>query len=159
MCRGMICYFFASVSERSDRGDSCVAAEGEPSPSPLGVQGDNRFASEARRIPLPKRNAGARSTGLKRRKRDSNPRNVAVQQFSRLPPSTTRPFLHWSCKGRKNILIINRLLYSPGASPLFGARGYCFCSRECGRSGTGRVPGCRGPGSRLRRTLRNTHGS
>ena len=28
-----------------------------------------------------------------RRKRDSNPRNVAVQQFSRLPPSTTRPFL------------------------------------------------------------------
>ena len=28
-----------------------------------------------------------------RRKRDSNPRYVAVQQFSRLPPSTTRPFL------------------------------------------------------------------
>ena len=29
-----------------------------------------------------------------RRMRDSNPRYVAVQQFSRLPPSTTRPFLH-----------------------------------------------------------------
>ena len=31
---------------------------------------------------------------LVRRRRDSNPRNVAVQQFSRLPPSTTRPHLH-----------------------------------------------------------------
>ena len=30
---------------------------------------------------------------IARRKRDSNPRYVAVQQFSRLPPSTTRPFL------------------------------------------------------------------
>ena len=30
---------------------------------------------------------------LKRRRRDSNPRDVAAQQFSRLPPSTTRPHL------------------------------------------------------------------
>ena len=30
-----------------------------------------------------------------RRRRDSNPRNVAVQQFSRLPPSTTRPHLQF----------------------------------------------------------------
>ena len=36
-----------------------------------------------------------------RRKRDSNPRYVAVQQFSRLPPSTTRPFLQRDCKGNK----------------------------------------------------------
>lgn len=28
-----------------------------------------------------------------RRKRDSNPRNLSVQQFSRLPQSTTLPFL------------------------------------------------------------------
>ena len=32
---------------------------------------------------------------LLRRMRDSNPRNLAVQQFSRLPPSTTRPILQW----------------------------------------------------------------
>ena len=32
--------------------------------------------------------------GKKRRRRDSNPRDVAAQQFSRLPPSTTRPHLH-----------------------------------------------------------------
>ena len=43
--------------------------------------------------------------------RDSNPRYVAVQQFSRLPPSTTRPILHgaecpvWDCKGSKNFLL------------------------------------------------------
>ncbi len=30
-----------------------------------------------------------------RRKRDSNPRTLADQQFSRLPPSTTRPFLQY----------------------------------------------------------------
>ena len=30
---------------------------------------------------------------IARRRRDSNPRYVAVQQFSRLPPSTTRPHL------------------------------------------------------------------
>lgn len=35
-----------------------------------------------------------------RRRRDSNPRNVAVQQFSRLPPSTTRPHLHFSFLNR-----------------------------------------------------------
>ena len=33
--------------------------------------------------------------GFQRRRRDSNPRNVAVQQFSRLPPSTTRPHLQY----------------------------------------------------------------
>lgn len=33
-----------AVTERSDRGDSCRAAEGEPSPSPLGAQGDNSDA-------------------------------------------------------------------------------------------------------------------
>ena len=43
-------------------------------------------------IPLPPLQS-RRMPALKRRKRDSNPRNVAVQQFSRLPPSTTRPFL------------------------------------------------------------------
>ena len=32
---------------------------------------------------------------LKRRRRDSNPRDVAAQQFSRLPPSTTRPTLQY----------------------------------------------------------------
>ena len=47
-----------------------------------------------------------------RRVRDSNPRNLAVQQFSRLPPSTTRP-THLicndfpcirECKDRQNLL-------------------------------------------------------
>ena len=37
---------------------------------------------------------------IARRRRDSNPRNVAVQQFSRLPPSTTRPHLQRDCKDR-----------------------------------------------------------
>ena len=36
-----------------------------------------------------------------RRRRDSNPRYVAVQQFSRLPPSTTRPHLQKDCKDNK----------------------------------------------------------
>ena len=38
---------YSSISERSDRGDSSVAAEGEPSPSPLGVQGDYSNTLEA----------------------------------------------------------------------------------------------------------------
>ena len=33
-----------------------------------------------------------------RRNRDSNPRNLTVQQFSRLPQSTTLPFLQWEGK-------------------------------------------------------------
>ena len=37
--------------------------------------------------------AKSRLSSALRRKRDSNPRYIAVQQFSRLPPSTTRPFL------------------------------------------------------------------
>ena len=41
-----------------------------------------------------------------RRVRDSNPRNLAVQQFSRLPPSTTRPTL----------LICNEFPYTKGTA-------------------------------------------
>lgn len=32
----------------------------------------------------------------KRRERDSNPRRLSPQQFSRLPPSTTRTSLQWN---------------------------------------------------------------
>ena len=39
---------------------------------------------------------------IARRVRDSNPRSLSAQQFSRLPPSTTRPTLHprRDCKDR-----------------------------------------------------------
>jgi len=36
-----------SEARSADRGDSCVAAEGEPSPSPLGVQGDSSQTAPA----------------------------------------------------------------------------------------------------------------
>ena len=48
-------------------------------------------------IPTPTRKSACEADALKRRRRDSNPRNVAVQQFSRLPPSTTRPHLQYCC--------------------------------------------------------------
>ena len=44
---------------------------------------------------------------LKRRRRDSNPRDVAAQQFSRLPPSTTRPHLRKVDKGKNFVRKIN----------------------------------------------------
>ena len=37
---GTVSMPFRDRSPKADRGDSCAAAEGEPSPSPLGVQGD-----------------------------------------------------------------------------------------------------------------------
>ena len=51
------------------------------------------FRRARRQIQMPHSRAAPDSDCIARRKRDSNPRNVAVQQFSRLPPSTTRPFL------------------------------------------------------------------
>ena len=61
-----------------------VSAQGFTSATRLTLLHTNKNAALA---------CGARSDCIARRKRDSNPRNVAVQQFSRLPPSTTRPFL------------------------------------------------------------------
>ena len=44
-----------------------------------------------------------------RRRRDSNPRYLAVQQFSRLPPSTTRPRLRkWAAKGPRMLFFFLR---------------------------------------------------
>ena len=89
------------------------AVRGNPFPRPLGDKGiphsprDLRSRCAPLHIPAPLRGAlpniskTARSSKLValfyfvwRRVRDSNPRNLAVQQFSRLPPSTTRPTLH-----------------------------------------------------------------
>ena len=42
-----------SESRSDDRGNSCAAAEGEPSPSPLGVQGDSRYRIPEIRYPVP----------------------------------------------------------------------------------------------------------
>ena len=83
-----------------------------------------------------------------RRRRDSNPRNVAVQQFSRLPPSTTRPHLRmmleedsslrseWQFLQRDAKIIIKicppKIISSPLHPPLFRA----FHHGQ--RSGTGR---------------------
>lgn len=54
---------YSSISERSDRGDSSVAAEGDPSPSPLGVQGDDSLASrQACRGMVADRASGQRNT-------------------------------------------------------------------------------------------------
>ena len=40
-----------------------------------------------------------------RRRRDSNPRNLSVQQFSRLPPSTTRPHLRVAAAKLRKIFV------------------------------------------------------
>src|SRR5690606_25645272 len=46
----------------------------------------------------PQKTKGQFFTVILRRKRDSNPRRCDPQQFSRLPHSTTLPFLQCGCK-------------------------------------------------------------
>ncbi|MBR0291717.1 MAG: hypothetical protein IJQ79_06245, partial [Bacteroidales bacterium] len=47
-CRGMVVDRLRRP--QADRGDSSAAAEGEPSPSPLGVQGDYSNTLEAYKV-------------------------------------------------------------------------------------------------------------
>lgn len=72
-----------------------VRSEATKPPQRGGLEGVEKRKCAAFSSLRLRKNSPQRCCGLfLRRRRDSNPRNVAVQQFSRLPPSTTRPHLH-----------------------------------------------------------------
>ena len=81
---------------------------------PFGPTGRFRLTAPSKRaLPSPPiKNSRSRRDQLHsflRRRRDSNPRDVAAQQFSRLPPSTTRPHLRKVDKGKNFVRKVNLL--------------------------------------------------